>query len=316
MKTMEELLIQFGLPLVFLNIGVEQLGVPVPAYPILIVTGALSVDGWYSAWALLGTAVAACLIADVVWYVAGRRFGGRVLRTVCRISLSPDSCVRQTESLFARWGVWSLLVAKLVPGFGTIATVLSGNLRVPILTFLFFDALGAALYAGIGIGLGVLFHQAVDGLLVGLQDLGRVGLLMLAVALVLFIAAKLWQRQRLIHEFRGARISVLELSNLVASGRAHAIIDVRTDSVRAREGAIPGALAWPNFSEDIEIARVLPQVSQEAEVVVYCACPNEASAALVARRLRAAGFRNVRPLHGGIHAWIEAGFPVEPGPAT
>jgi membrane protein DedA with SNARE-associated domain/rhodanese-related sulfurtransferase len=312
MKAMEALLAQHGLSLVFLNVGMEQLGVPVPAYPMLIVTGALSIDGWYSAWSLLGVSVAACLLADLVWYFAGRRFGARVLRTVCRISMSPDSCVRQTESLFARWGVWSLLVAKLVPGFGTIATVLSGNLRVPLITFLIFDALGAALYAGIGIGLGVVFHQAVDGLLVGLEDLGRVGLLLLVVALALFIAAKAWQRQRLIREFRGARITVPELSDLIGTGRAHAIIDVRADSVRAREGAIPGALAWPNSSEADDEARVLSQVSQEAEVIVYCACPNEASAALVARRLRRAGFRHVRPLHGGIHAWIEAGLPIQP----
>jgi membrane protein DedA with SNARE-associated domain/rhodanese-related sulfurtransferase len=309
MKSMEQLLAEHGLALVFLNIGAEQAGVPVPAYPMLIVTGALSVDGWYSAWTLLGVAVAACLVADLVWYYAGRRFGGRVLRTVCRISLSPDTCVRQTESLFARWGVWSLLVAKLVPGFGTIATVLSGNQRVPILTFLFFDALGAALYAGIGIGLGVVFHTAVDGLLDVLAGLGRVALPLLAIALVLFIAAKAWHRHRLIREFRGARITVPELSDLIGSGRAHAIVDVRNESSRARDGAIPGALAWP--TEDGDDARVLAQVSQDAEVVVYCACPNEASAALVARRLRRAGFPHVRPLYGGIHAWIEAGLPVE-----
>lgn len=310
MKTIEQLLVQYGLAVVFFNIGVEQLGLPVPAYPVLIVTGALSVDGSYSPWALLGVAVAACLIADLVWYVAGRRFGGRVLRTVCRISLSPDSCVRQTEALFARWGVWSLLVAKLVPGFATIATVLAGNSRVPLLTFLFFDALGACLYAGIGIGLGVVFHEAVDGLLSGLEDMGRIALPLLALGVVLFIAAKAWNRHRLIAEFRGARITVPELSDLIGSGRAHAIIDVRNPSSRLRDGSIPGALPWSTDEEGSQ-DRVLAQVPQEAEVIVYCACPNEASAALVARRMRQAGFRNVRPLHGGIHAWIQAGLPVD-----
>jgi membrane protein DedA with SNARE-associated domain/rhodanese-related sulfurtransferase len=311
MKTIEQLLVQYGLAVVFFNIGIEQLGLPVPAYPVLIVTGALSVDGSYSAWALLGVAVAACLIADVIWYAAGRRYGGRVLRTVCRISLSPDSCVRQTEALFARWGVWSLLVAKLVPGFATIATVLAGNSRVPILTFLFFDALGACLYAGIGIGLGVVFHEAVDGLLSGLEDMGRIALPLLALGVVLFIASKAWNRHRLIAEFRGARITVPELSDLIGSGRAHAIIDVRNAGSRLREGSIPGALTWPESGESGDQERVLSLVSQEAEVVVYCACPNEASAALVARRMRQAGFRNVRPLYGGIHAWIQAGLPVD-----
>jgi len=47
------------------------------------------------------------------------------------------------------------------------------------------------------------------------------------------------------------------------------------------------------------------------EVIVYCACPNEASAAVVAKQLMRAGFKRVRPLAGGIEAWVEQGYPVE-----
>jgi membrane protein DedA with SNARE-associated domain len=118
----------YGLSVAFFSVLVEQLGLPLPAYPVLIVTGALSVDGSHSALALLAVAVSACLIADLAWYAAGRRYGSRVLRTICRVSMSPDSCVRQTESLFERWGIWSLLVAKFVPGFATLATALALSL--------------------------------------------------------------------------------------------------------------------------------------------------------------------------------------------
>ena len=101
-------LAQFGLLAVFLHVGAQQLGLPVPAYPVLILTGALSVDGHYSPAVLMLTAVTACLLADTLWYLAGQRYGAQVLRTLCRISLSPDSCVRQTEpsspaGACARW---------------------------------------------------------------------------------------------------------------------------------------------------------------------------------------------------------------------
>ena len=123
----------------FVNVLLVQLGLPVPAYPALLVTGALIARSSDSLAALLAVSVVACLVADVVWYLAGRRYGGRVVRTVCRISLSPDSCVRQTESLFTRWGPASLLIAKFIPGFATIATSLAGSQRLSFVTFVALD---------------------------------------------------------------------------------------------------------------------------------------------------------------------------------
>jgi membrane protein DedA with SNARE-associated domain/rhodanese-related sulfurtransferase len=295
----------YGPGVVFLNLLVEQLGLPVPAYPTLVITGALSLDGRYGAGTLLAAAVAACLIADLVWYAAGRRYGSRVLRTVCRISISPDSCVRQTEALFARWGVASLLVAKFIPGFATIATALCGNLRVRLSTFIVLDLVGATLYAGVAITLGRVFHAAVDDILAVFENLGRIGGVLLLLALALFIGSRWWQRQRLIQELRMARITVPELEELMGAGTAPAIIDVRPASSRERDGAIPGAHAWGLKDEPA------PDLPRDLEVVVYCACPNEVSAAKVAQRLRAAGFTKVRPLQGGIDAWLAAGLPVE-----
>jgi membrane protein DedA with SNARE-associated domain/rhodanese-related sulfurtransferase len=310
-STLVEWLAVYGLGFAFLNVLAEQLGVPVPAYPVLIVTGALSVDGRYSALALLAVAVGACLIADLVWYAAGRRYGSKVLRTICRISMSPDSCVRQTESLFERWGLWSLLVAKFIPGFGTLATALSGRMRLPLASFIAVDALGATLYAGIGIGLGVLFHTAVDRVVEVFESLGRIGLVVIGVALLLFLVSRWWQRERLLKELRGSRITVPELQALIDGGSGPAIIDVRSAGSRERDGGIPGARPW-----SAQAGEATADLPRDMEVVVYCACPNEVSAAKVARELQRAGFRNVRPLLGGIDAWIAAGLPLErPAPA-
>jgi len=295
-----------GLALAFVNVLLVQFGLPVPAYPTLIVTGALIASANDSLAALLAVAVVACVIADVSWYLAGRRFGGKVVRSVCRISLSPDSCVRQTETLFTRWGPASLLVAKFIPGFATIATSLAGSQRLPFAVFVVLDAIGAALWAGVAIALGVVFRDAVGSILDVLAQMGRIGVAVLAALLLLFIAAKWWQRQSLLRELRMTRISVAELAQLLESERAPTILDVRTAESRQRDGTIPGAIHWSGEAG----TAVGDEVTRDAEIVVFCACPNEVSAARVARGLRLAGFRKVRPLHGGIDAWIEAGLPV------
>jgi membrane protein DedA with SNARE-associated domain/rhodanese-related sulfurtransferase len=307
MTTLLRLLADYGLAVAFFNVLLAQLGVPLPAYPILIVTGALSVQGRFPTPALFATAVAAALIADLAWYAGGRRFGGRVVRAVCRVSISPDSCVRQTESLFARWGARSLMVAKFIPGFAAIATSLAGNMRLPIARFLLYDAIGAGLWAGVAIALGIVFRNAVTDILLVLEEMGRIGLVVVAAALALFIAFKVWQRQRLIREVRMARIDIDELTRLIDGGEAPAIIDVRDHPARLRDGSIPGALHLPLDAVD----DVLPDLPRDRDVVVYCACPNEISAARVAKRLQRAGFKRVRPLLGGIDAWERAGRPIE-----
>jgi membrane protein DedA with SNARE-associated domain/rhodanese-related sulfurtransferase len=308
MNSLLGLLGDHGLAIAFVNVLLVQIGLPVPAYPTLIVTGALIAQGRGPIAALLGVAVAASLVADLAWYAAGRRYGGRIVRTVCRISLSPDSCVRQTESLFARWGAASLLVAKFVPGFATIATALAGSSRLPIAAFVVLDAVGAALYAGVPIVLGVVFRDAVGSVLAVLEEMGRLGVAVLAAALLGFIAYRWWQRHSLIRELRMTRISVPELADLIATETAPTILDVRSAESRQRDGTIPGAIHW---SDEKEASLVADDALRDSEIVVFCACPNEVSAARVARALRLAGFRHVRPLHGGIDAWIDAGLPVD-----
>jgi membrane protein DedA with SNARE-associated domain/rhodanese-related sulfurtransferase len=306
MNALLHALAEYGLWIAFANVFLAQLGLPLPSYPTLIVTAALSVQGRYSTTALYAVAICACLAADLVWYAGGRRYGGRVVRTVCRISISPDSCVRRTESLFDRWGVRSLMVAKFIPGFHAIATSLAGNMRIPIGTFVLFDAIGAALYVGVGVGVGMVFSDAVGDVLDVFAELGRIGVVVVLLAFALFIALKWWQRHVLIKELRMARITVPELARLVDAGESPVIVDVRADSERLRGGTIPGALHWP-----LEDDGAVPELPRDTEIIVYCACPNEISAARVAKRLRLQGFTRVRPLYGGIDAWVSAGRAVE-----
>ena len=135
----------------------------------------------------------------------------RVLRTLCRISLSPDSCVTQTESIFVRFGPASMLFAKFVPGFASVATAMAGAVGLRYWKFLLFDALGAALWVGVAIALGQIFREAIADILDTLQSLGNYGLALLAIALAAWIASKWWRRRQFILQLRMDRISVDEL---------------------------------------------------------------------------------------------------------
>ncbi len=307
METLLTLIHQYGLLFVFANVLVLQAGLPVPAYPTLIITGALAAMGGAGAPGLIGVAVVAALIADLCWYAAGRRFGSRVLKTICRVSLSPDSCVRQTESIFARWGARSLAVAKFIPGFASVATSMAGVVRLPLWKFVVFDAIGAALWSGVAIGLGYVFSSAINQVLGVFEALGRIGLWLIAGAFVLYIAARWWQRELFVWQLRMDRVSVDELRDLMDTKRVGKVIDVRSPMSQALTGRIPGAITVDPQNLHVELLLVEP----ENEVVVYCACPNEYTAAKVAKALLQHGFKRVRPLLGGIDAWKAGGYPVE-----
>jgi membrane protein DedA with SNARE-associated domain/rhodanese-related sulfurtransferase len=310
MSLLLELIHQYGALFVFACVLVEQAGAPVPAYPALLVAGSLAASGRHSAPLLLLAAVAACLVADSLWYLAGRRYGRRVLRGLCRFSLSPDGCVRQTESIFTRWGAPSLAVAKFVPGFASVATAMAGSTGVKRAPFLLFDALGAALWAGVGLALGWTFSAAVGDVLAVLAEMGRWGLMLLAVLLVAFVAAKAWRRRQFLAQLRMDRVSVHELAEMLQGEAPPLVLDVRSRESQ-QEGRIPGAVAFDHQDWPAD----LKASDEDAMVIVYCACPNDASAALVARKLMQRGFRRVRPLHGGIDAWRAAGLQLEQGEA-
>ena len=303
------LLVQYGLLLVFLNVLVEQAGLPLPAVPTLVVAGALSARGELPLAGVVIVAVAACLVSDSLWYLAGRRYGSGVMRMLCRISLSPDSCVRQSELRFARWRGGMLLIAKFVPGLSTLAPPLVGAMGLRPGTFLLFDALGAALWAGLAAGLGYAFATQIDHVLALLVQAGTLALEMLITLLVLYIAVRYWRRRRLLRELDMERITVDELAGAISAREPPVLIDVRSPAARALDPRIlPGAVLIDDARHP---ALALLNLSRQAQLVTYCNCPHEVSAAQVAKRLRRAGFLHVRPLLGGLDAWDTAGKPLD-----
>lgn len=267
MEHLTEFIVQYGLPLIFVLVLIEQLGVPIPALPVLVVAGALSVGHDLSAWAVIGVSVGGAAIADTLWYLLGRRRGRRILETLCRVSLSPDSCVRQTESLFERWGVPALVVAKFVPGFSTVAPPLAGTTGVGLVRFLFYDLAGSALWAGAAVLGGVVFHRAVDRLLALFESFGSTALELLLGGLALVVLVKWYERRRFYRSLRMARISVDELRRAREEGRDPLVIDVRSVAARGSDPwRIAGALALDPEALDVGLA----ELAREREIILYC----------------------------------------------
>jgi len=155
-------LIQHGYTLLFVWVFAEQIGLPIPAAPILLAAGALAGQGWLNGSMAFGLAVMGSLLSDILWYLFGRLKGGSVLSLICRISLNPDSCVRRTLDVFSRHGARSLLVAKFIPGINTVAPSMAGIFHMHPLRFLLFDGLGTCFWVGVFSGLGYLFSDQLE----------------------------------------------------------------------------------------------------------------------------------------------------------
>jgi membrane protein DedA with SNARE-associated domain/rhodanese-related sulfurtransferase len=308
MQDLLDFVARYGYGLVFFSIFIEQMGIPLPGVPILIVIGALARTGEFLLPGVMVSALAGSLTADLIWYQLGRRYGRAVLNLMCRISLEPDYCVRRAEDAFAKRGVWTLLFVKFIPGVNAAAVPLAGMLRISGLRFLVFDSIGILLWSGTYVSLGYIFSREIELVLQRISDVGGSLLAIFAAAAVIYLSIKYFQRQRFLNSIQVKRISAEELKAKIDSGQPVILLDLRNildrDHDRVR---IPGAFHMlPNF-----VDTGVREIKGKSEIVVYCSCPNEATSAKVAHQLLRTGLSAVYPLEGGLMAWRERGYPVE-----
>lgn len=258
---------QHGGILLFAVVFAEQVGLPLPAAPFLLAAGALAGAGSMSLISVIGLPTAAALGGDLLWYALGRFRGMRVLGLLCRLSLEPDSCVRRTEAVFLRHGVRSLLVAKFVPGLGTVSPPLAGIFGVSVPRFLLYDGLGALFWSEAFVGLGYLFSRQLESVAAYTSRLGTLLVVGLVGAAVAYVAFKYTQRQRLLRRLRVARISAEELRRMMESGTEVFIVDLRHAlDVETAPYAIPGALRMA--PEEVEWRH--HEIPRDREIVLYC----------------------------------------------
>ena len=246
MQELTHLIEVYGLLLIFAAVLLDEIGLPVPSLPALVVAGAIARDGHFSLPSVIASALGGALVADIIWYWACRRLGRRVLALLCRISLAPDSCVRQTENLFSRLGAWSLLFARYIPAFSNIAVAMAAIVRVPLVFFLALNLAGSFFYYGLAVLVGALFHRAVADVLHTMETFGTVSIAALIAAFAAYILFRWWERVTFIRQLRMDRITIEELVGLIESGKAPIILDVRSAETRGRDGIIPGRAGGPS----------------------------------------------------------------------
>jgi len=303
-----QFLTDHGASVLFWVIFVEQVGFPIPAIPLLTAAGALVGAGKMSLATALLVPIAAALPPDLAWYYLGRIKGGKVLGFLCRLSLEPDSCVRDTENLFQRYGPRGLLLAKFIPGFNTVAPPLAGIVGMAVTTFALYDIAGTLIWAAVSAGVGALFSNQLEQLATLLDQAGGLMLVVVLIGLAGFIGYKIYHRQKFLRYLRMAKISVEELKARLDAGEAISVVDVRHPlALDLDPETIPGAI---NFTME-EIDYRHHEIPRDRDIVLYCTCPNEVSSARTAFLLKKKGIHRVRPLEGGLDAWRERQYPVE-----
>jgi membrane protein DedA with SNARE-associated domain/rhodanese-related sulfurtransferase len=301
-------LLVYGYLLLFAWVLIEQIGIPMPATPVLLAAGALSAERELSMGLAFAAALAACLASDVSWFFIGRRYGHHVLRVLCKLSLEPTTCVRRTQSAFGRQRGRMLLFSKFVPGLATLAAPIAGQNGMSTPTFLLFDSVGAGLWIGTLLISGRFFGDALNHNPRLLELAGQFSGVLLVLGIVGFFAARIIRRRTILRKLAASRLDPADLKQQLDSGEPVFIVDLRHPlELLSEPYTLPGAL---HFAPDLIAARH-SEIPRDRDVVLFCTCPSEATAAKTAMALHKLGVERVRPLRGGYDEWKRLGFPLD-----
>jgi len=311
MELPTHILLTYGYLLLFVWVLIEQLGIPLPAAPVLVAAGALSAEHEISFLTALLAGLAATLIADTTWFLVGRRYGHHVLRILCKLSMEPTICVRRTQDSFGRRRGFTLMIAKFVPGLATLAPPVAGENGMRYIEFLFFDAIGAALWLTALLAVGRLFGDALKRDPSLLNWVGRFSGALLILGILGFFIARLVRRRMVLKQLVASRLEPEDLKQQLDAGQQVYIVDLRHPlELLPDPFTLPGAV---HFSPDALAARQL-EIPRDRDVVLFCTCPSEATAAKTAMILLKFGIERVRPLRGGYDEWKRLGFPLDAVP--
>ncbi len=302
------ILLTYGYLLLFAWVLMEQLGIPLPAAPVLLAAGAISADGPINYFLALLVGVGATLIADTVWFFIGRSHGHRVLRLLCKLSLEPTTCVRRTQDSFGRRRGVLLMFAKFIPGLGILAPPVAGQNGMEFGPFLFFDGIGATLWVGTLLAAGRFFGSLLARNPQLLNWAGRFSGALLLLGVAGFFLVRVYRRRVVLKKLAASRLEPADLKRQLDAGEQVFIADLRHPlELMADPFTLPGA---QHFSPDALAARH-NEIPRDRDVVLYCTCPSEATAAKTAMTLHKLGIERVRPLRGGYDEWKRLGFPMD-----
>lgn len=304
--------VHYAYGILFLWVLVEQLGVPVPSVPLLITAGTLTATHRLHTVPVMLSILVACALADSLWFFAGVRYGGRVVRLVCRLSLEASACVRKTEGYFGKHGATTLLFAKFVPGLSAVAPPIAGQSGMSYVRFLSYDLLGSLIWASAYIFGGRFFGDIAKRSAPVLHFLARYGLLLFALVLLGFVARRIWKQRAFLQDLRDAGITGPELNTMIESATSNNTKPPFIVDLRHPLDYLPDPRVLPNAVRisPVELEKHCNLLPRDMDVILYCTCPNDETSGTLAKRLQKLGVHRVRPLRGGFEGWRDAGLPL------
>jgi len=300
--------IHYAYIILFFWVLAEQLGMPIPSAPLLITAGTLTATHKLNLPLAVIAVLAASLVSDSLWYHLGKRFGGTVVRMVCRLSMEASTCVRRTEDYFTKHGPASLLLAKFIPGLGTVAAPIAGQTSMKYGTFLAYDSGGILLWSLSFILAGRFFGDVLKKNPGALAWTAHFSATLFILAVIGLLAHRIWKQQAFLKQVRTARLEPDELKRMIDSGSPVFIVDLRHPlDYLPDPRVLPGAI---RLTPD-KLVELSDEIPRDRDIILYCTCPSEATAAKMAMNLRKLGIYRVRPLRGGFDMWKQKGFPLE-----
>ncbi|MBW4027204.1 MAG: hypothetical protein HIU93_07340 [Acidobacteria bacterium] len=299
--------VKYGYAILFLWVMTEQLGVPVPSIPLLLTAGTMTATHKLHLPFVLLAILGGSLVSDVLWYFMGKRYGGAVVRLMCRLSMEKSTCVRRTEDYFTKHGSGTLLIAKFVPGLGTVAAPIAGQTGMDFRTFLLYDGAGILLWALAFTMSGRFFGDVLKHHPGAFEWVTHFAVFLFVLLVIAFLLYRIVKQRAFLREIKMARLEPAELKVMMESGRKLYIIDLRHPlDYLPDPRTIPGAVL---YSPD-RLMESSGEIPRDRDVVLFCTCPSEATAAKMALALRKHGIYRVRPLRGGFDEWKKLGFPL------
>ena len=299
--------LKYGYWILFLWVLIEQLGAPVPSVPILLTAGTLTATHKMSLPLVLIAVILGSLISDSIWYWMGKKYGGAVVKLLCRLSMESNTCVRRTENYFTKHGAGALVVAKFLPGLGSVAAPIAGQTGMQYRLFAIYDTAGILLWAATFTLGGRFFGDVLNRHPNALAWVARFGFLLFVLLLLAFFIWRFFRQRAFLREIRMARLDPRELKEMIDRGQPVYIVDLRHPlDYLPDPRTLPGAVL---LSPDTLVAHCA-DIPRDRDVVLFCTCPSEATAAKMALTIRKLGVFRVRPLLGGFDEWKRLGYPL------
>jgi membrane protein DedA with SNARE-associated domain/rhodanese-related sulfurtransferase len=307
-----EFFVSHAYGILFLWVLVEQLGIPIPSIPVLLTAGTLSATHRLSATSSVLAVMAACIVADSTWYALGRRFGSRVLRLLCKMSLESNTCVSKTEGYFTRRGPITLLFSKFIPGLSTVAAPIAGQTGMPYPRFVLYDLTGTLIWSLSFVLAGRFFGDLAKRSQGFFHFLSHFAALVFILMVVGFFVARVIKNRRFLASVRELRLDPEELKAMLDEALLDGIQPPYIVDLRHPLDYLPDPRVLPGAVRigPSELAAHAERIPRDRDVILYCTCPSEETSARVALQLHKLGITRVRPLRGGFDGWKQAGYPL------